>query len=161
MQQGLCPRANGQGRCSKMITLAWVLSVAVVYCFVNSAPVSAQPPGVVIGNSSGPIPPGSPPVVMGPDGKPIVDPNAKPRDSGIKVNAVCPGYVDTDMVAGAIERIMKRSGITAVQALEMIIRDSGQKRLATVDEVAEAVLAYALPTCAVTGEHSMVMGEVT
>ncbi len=83
------------------------------------------------------------------------------RDLGIKVNAVCPGYVDTDMVTGAIERIVKRSGVTAEQALAMIIRDSGQKRLATADEVAEAVLAYALPTCPVTGEHMLVMGEVT
>lgn len=83
------------------------------------------------------------------------------REAGIKVNAVCPGYVDTDMVSGAIERIVKRSNITPEQALAMIIRDSGQKRLATVDEVAAAVLAYALPTCTVTGEHTTVMGEVT
>lgn len=83
------------------------------------------------------------------------------RDAGITVNAVCPGYVDTDMVAGAIERIVKRSGITAEQALAMIIRDSGQQRLATVDEVATAVLAYAVPTCAVTGEQTVVLGDVT
>lgn len=82
------------------------------------------------------------------------------RDMGVKVNAVCPGYVDTDMVAKGIERIVKRSGITADQALAMIIRDSGQTRLATVDEVAEAVLVYSLPTCAVTGEHMTVMGDV-
>ena len=82
------------------------------------------------------------------------------KDSGVKVNAVCPGYVDTDMVAGAIDRIVKRAGITAAQAMAAILGDAGQKRLATVDEVGAAVLAYALPTCTVTGEHTAVMGEL-
>ena len=45
------------------------------------------------------------------------------------------------------------------QALALIIKDSGQRRLATVDEVAAAVLAYALPACTVSGEHTVVMGE--
>lgn len=78
---------------------------------------------------------------------------------GVKVNAVCPGYVDTEMVSGAIDRLVRKTGLTAEQALATIIRDSGQKRLATVDEVAAAVLAYARPDCAVTGEHTTVMGE--
>lgn len=78
---------------------------------------------------------------------------------GIKVNAVCPGYVDTDMVSGAIAKLVTKTGLAPDQALAQIIKNSGQKRLATVDEVAAAVLAYALPTCAVTGEHTVVMGE--
>jgi 3-hydroxybutyrate dehydrogenase len=81
------------------------------------------------------------------------------KAKGVTVNAVCPGYVDTEMVSGAIEKVVKKTGITPEQALATIIRDSGQKRLATVDEVAAAVLAYALPSCAVTGEHTMVMGD--
>lgn len=78
---------------------------------------------------------------------------------GIKINAVCPGYVDTDMVRGAIEKLVAKTGLTPEQALAQIIKDSGQRRLATVDEVAAAVLAYALPACTVTGEHTVVMGE--
>lgn len=80
-------------------------------------------------------------------------------EKGVKVNAVCPGYVDTEMVSSAIDKVVKKTGISPEQALATIIRDSGQARLATVDEVAAAVLAYALPSCAVTGEHTMVMGE--
>ena len=78
---------------------------------------------------------------------------------GLKVNAVCPGYVDTEMVSDAIARLVQKTGLTAEQALATIIRDSGQQRLATVDEVADAVLAYASPSCAVTGEHTTVMGD--
>lgn len=79
---------------------------------------------------------------------------------GVKVNAVCPGYVDTDMVRDAVARLVAKTQLTAEQALATIIRDSGQKRLATVDEVAAAVLQYAVPECAATGEHTMVMGEL-
>jgi 3-hydroxybutyrate dehydrogenase len=82
------------------------------------------------------------------------------RAKGIRINAVCPGYVDTEMVSGAIDRLVRKTGLDAAQALATIIRDSGQKRLATVDEVAAAVLAYALPSCDVTGEHTTVMGEL-
>ncbi len=81
------------------------------------------------------------------------------KEKGVLVNAVCPGYVDTDLVRGSVERIVKKTGMTAEAAVALIIKDAGQKRLATVDEVAEAVLAYALPSCAVSGQHTVVMGE--
>lgn len=64
------------------------------------------------------------------------------------------------MVRDAVAKLVAKTQLTAEQALATIIRDSEQKRLATVDEVAAAVLQYAVPDCAVTGEHTMVMGEL-
>ncbi len=81
------------------------------------------------------------------------------RARGVLVNAVCPGYTDTEMVSAAIARVTQKTGIAPAQALATILRDAGQSRLATVDEVAEAVLAFAGPDCAVTGEARAVMGS--
>ena len=77
---------------------------------------------------------------------------------GVLVNAVCPGYTDTDMVSGAVTRIVHKTGIAAEAAVATILKDSGQARLATTDEVAEAVLAFSLPGCTVSGETLPVMG---
>jgi NAD(P)-dependent dehydrogenase (short-subunit alcohol dehydrogenase family) len=60
---------------------------------------------------------------------------------GVSVNAVCPAYTDTDLVTGAVERIVQRTGRTAGEALRSILADAGQSRIVTSDEVAEAVLA--------------------
>jgi len=40
--------------------------------------------------------------------------------SGVTVNAICPGYVETDMVAKGIERITKRTGLSAEAAKESL-----------------------------------------
>ena len=36
--------------------------------------------------------------------------------TGITVNAICPGYTDTDLIAGAITRIMDKTGMTKEDA---------------------------------------------
>ncbi len=81
------------------------------------------------------------------------------RSKGVLVNAVCPGYTDTEMVRGAVTKIVAKTGIATDAAVATILKDSGQRRLATTDEVAEATLAFALPSCTVTGETARVMGE--
>ena len=63
--------------------------------------------------------------------------------TGITVNAICPGYVDTDMVTRGIERITTRTGRSADEALESIKKMSPQNRLASVDEVAVVALLLA------------------
>jgi len=63
--------------------------------------------------------------------------------TGITVNAICPGYVDTDMVTRGVERITTRTGRTAEEALETLKKMSPQNRLVTPEEVAAVALLLA------------------
>ncbi|HEY6802965.1 MAG TPA: 3-oxoacyl-ACP reductase FabG [Pyrinomonadaceae bacterium] len=63
--------------------------------------------------------------------------------SGVTVNAICPGYVDTDMVTQGVERITTRTGRSAEEALEYLKKMNPQNRLVTADEVAALALLLA------------------
>lgn len=63
--------------------------------------------------------------------------------TGITVNAICPGYVDTEMVSRGVERITARTGRTAEEALETLRKMSPQNRLVTPEEVAAVALLLA------------------
>ncbi len=63
--------------------------------------------------------------------------------SGITVNAICPGYVDTDMVSRGIERITSKTGRTAEEALDSLKKMSPQNRIVTPEEVAAVALLLA------------------
>jgi 3-hydroxybutyrate dehydrogenase len=63
--------------------------------------------------------------------------------TGITVNAICPGYVDTEMVSRGVERITERTGRSAEEALETLKKMSPQNRLATPEEVAAVALLLA------------------
>ena len=63
--------------------------------------------------------------------------------SGITVNAICPGYVDTEMVSRGVERITTRTGRSAEEALDTLRKMSPQNRLVTVEEVAAVALLLA------------------
>jgi 3-hydroxybutyrate dehydrogenase len=60
--------------------------------------------------------------------------------SGVTVNAVCPGFTDTDLVAGSIDTIMKKTGRSHEQAVAELAKHNPQGRLITPAEVADAVL---------------------
>jgi NAD(P)-dependent dehydrogenase (short-subunit alcohol dehydrogenase family) len=62
---------------------------------------------------------------------------------GITVNAICPGYVDTDMTTRGIENITKKTGLAADQALDSIRKMSPQNRLVEPEEVAALALLLA------------------
>ena len=63
--------------------------------------------------------------------------------SGVTVNAICPGYVETDMVAKGIERITRRTGLSAEAAKESLNKMSPQNRMVTPQEVAAVALLLA------------------
>jgi NAD(P)-dependent dehydrogenase (short-subunit alcohol dehydrogenase family) len=63
--------------------------------------------------------------------------------TGITVNAICPGYVDTDMVSRGVERITARTGRTTEEALDTLKKMSPQNRLVTSEEVAALALLLA------------------
>ena len=63
--------------------------------------------------------------------------------SGITVNAICPGYVDTEMTSRGVERITSRTGRTAEEALETLKKMSPQNRLVTSEEVAALAVLLA------------------
>jgi 3-hydroxybutyrate dehydrogenase len=58
----------------------------------------------------------------------------------VTVNAVCPGFTDTDLVAGSIDNIMKKTGRSREQAVAELARHNPQGRLVTPAEVADTVL---------------------
>ncbi len=59
---------------------------------------------------------------------------------GVTINAVCPGYVDTEMTRETIDRIVAKTGMSPEEALASVTRTTPQRRLFTPDEVAHAVL---------------------
>jgi 3-hydroxybutyrate dehydrogenase len=58
--------------------------------------------------------------------------------SGVTVNAVCPGYTETDMVSGGLDAIAAKTGRSREEALAIMLRDNPQKRLIRPEEVAAA-----------------------
>jgi 3-hydroxybutyrate dehydrogenase len=62
---------------------------------------------------------------------------------GVTVNAICPGYVETDMAMHAIENISARTGKTADEARDILNRMSPQNRLVTPEEVAALAMLLA------------------
>ena len=62
---------------------------------------------------------------------------------GITVNAICPGYVDTEMTSRGVENIISVTGRSAEEALDSLKRMSPQNRLVTAEEVASLALLLA------------------
>lgn len=81
----------------------------------------------------------------------------------ITVNAICPGYTDTDMVRQAVDNIRAKTGRSEAEALGAITATNPQRRLITPAEVSNSVLWLCRPgTESVTGQSIVIAGgEVT
>jgi NAD(P)-dependent dehydrogenase (short-subunit alcohol dehydrogenase family) len=60
-------------------------------------------------------------------------------NKGVTVNAVCPGFTDTDIVADAVANIVRKTGRTEDQARAELAAANPQGRLVQPEEVAHAV----------------------
>jgi 3-hydroxybutyrate dehydrogenase len=77
----------------------------------------------------------------------------------VTVNAVCPGYVDTDMTTESVSGVAKRSGLDAKAALDAILKTANQRRLVTPEEVAHVVLSLSVEESAgVNGQAIVIDG---
>ena len=80
-------------------------------------------------------------------------------ESGITVNAVCPGFTDTDMIRNAVNLITEKTGRSEAEILKEFIDANPQKRLIKPEEVANTVLWLSDPaSSAVTGQAISVSG---
>jgi NAD(P)-dependent dehydrogenase (short-subunit alcohol dehydrogenase family) len=79
--------------------------------------------------------------------------------SGVTVNAVCPGYTDTDLIRDSVARLAAKTGRSPDEALADMLKDAPLGRLITPAEVASAVLYLCGPdSAAVTGTTLAIAG---
>jgi NAD(P)-dependent dehydrogenase (short-subunit alcohol dehydrogenase family) len=64
---------------------------------------------------------------------------AETEGTGVTVNAVCPGYVDTDLVRESVERIVAKTGRSEEVAREMLASANASGRLLEPEEIADVV----------------------
>ena len=76
---------------------------------------------------------------------------------GITVNAVCPGYTDTEIVHTAIDNIVAKTGRSAEEALQELVKVNPQGRLIQPEEVA-ATVVWLCGQPSITGQAISVSG---
>jgi len=78
---------------------------------------------------------------------------------GITVNAVCPGYTETELLRQSVDRIAAQTSRSEAEAREALVRANPQRRFVTPDEVAHSVLWLCSPGSeALTGQAISVSG---
>jgi 3-hydroxybutyrate dehydrogenase len=78
---------------------------------------------------------------------------------GVTVNAVCPGYTETDMLQQAVANIVAKTGRSEEQARAGLFAGNPQQRMVQPEEVAHAVAFLCLPgSDAMNGQSIAVAG---
>jgi NAD(P)-dependent dehydrogenase (short-subunit alcohol dehydrogenase family) len=79
--------------------------------------------------------------------------------SGVTINAVCPGYTETEMFDRAVQELVTSLGKSPEEARTMLTRPNPQARVVKPEEVADAVAWLCLPgASAITGQAIAVAG---
>ena len=82
--------------------------------------------------------------------------------TGVTINAVCPGFVETDMLEDSITRIMTTTDRTADEARAALTANNPQRRLIQPQEVADTVLYLCSAQAgSITGQSISVSGGET
>jgi 3-hydroxybutyrate dehydrogenase len=85
---------------------------------------------------------------------------AETAKTGVTVNAVCPSYVDTDLVGNALDKINQLTGRPREEALATMLKSNPIGRLITPEEVGATVLFLCTPAAAaITGAAIPIGGE--
>jgi NAD(P)-dependent dehydrogenase (short-subunit alcohol dehydrogenase family) len=74
---------------------------------------------------------------------------------GITCNAVCPGFVDTDMGQAAVTGVMDRLDLPRDKAERMVVGGNPMRRMIDVDEVTAAVRFLASPEASMVNGHAL------
>lgn len=78
---------------------------------------------------------------------------------GVTVNAICPGYTETELLAGSVANITAKTGASEDEARAQLVESNPQGRFVSPKEVAETVAWLVGPnTDAVTGQAIVVAG---
>ena len=82
--------------------------------------------------------------------------------TGITVNAICPGFIDTPLLERSVENITATTGKSAEEARALLKRASPQNRFVETSEVAGAVLYLLSDAAASVNGHALALsgGEV-
>ena len=73
------------------------------------------------------------------------------KDTGIMVNSICPGYVDTHMTRSNAARVAKATGLSSKDVIKKFLATVGQPKLLHPGHVAEVAVALAREDCSHTG----------
>jgi 3-hydroxybutyrate dehydrogenase len=78
---------------------------------------------------------------------------------GVTVNAVCPGYTETELLSESVENIVDKTGVSEEEARAQLLESNPQGRFVSPEEVAEAATWLMSSNAgAITGQAIVVAG---
>ncbi|MEQ9258170.1 MAG: SDR family NAD(P)-dependent oxidoreductase [Roseovarius sp.] len=82
--------------------------------------------------------------------------------SGITVNAICPGFIDTPLLEGSIRAITEKTGKSEAEARAQLYAGNPQRRFVEVSEVAGAALWLCSASAGAVNGHALALsgGEI-